>query len=182
VGYIEIIPDDKDWTWVISQPCPECGFDAQSVKKEDAPIIVGQIADAWTKVLLREDVRHRPNESTWSALEYGCHVRDVFRIFNYRVNLMIATDGAQFENWDQDATARDEQYERQDPDVVSEELNAAAQTIAATYRGVSGDLWGHRGLRSNGSEFTIATQVVYLLHDPIHHLWDVGVDFEISND
>jgi hypothetical protein len=21
------LPDDKDWTWVVEEPCPECGFD-----------------------------------------------------------------------------------------------------------------------------------------------------------
>jgi hypothetical protein len=24
-----IVPDTKDWTWVLRRPCPECGFDTQ---------------------------------------------------------------------------------------------------------------------------------------------------------
>jgi len=27
----EIQPDTKDWTWVLSQRCPECGFTATDV-------------------------------------------------------------------------------------------------------------------------------------------------------
>ena len=23
-----IVPDTKDWTWVLDRPCEECGFDA----------------------------------------------------------------------------------------------------------------------------------------------------------
>ena len=38
---------------------------------------------------------------------------------------------------------------------------------------VSGDTWERRGIRSNGSEFTVATLAVYFLHDVEHHLHDV---------
>ena len=31
-----------------------------------------------------------------------------------------------------------------------------------------------RGIRSNGSEFTILTLAQYFLHDVVHHLHDVG--------
>jgi hypothetical protein len=24
---VTIIPDTKDWTWVLDRPCPECGLD-----------------------------------------------------------------------------------------------------------------------------------------------------------
>ncbi len=33
--------------------------------------------------------------------------------------------------------------------------------------------WSRRGLRSNGSEFTIATIALYHLHDIVHQAWDV---------
>ncbi len=26
-----ITPDTKDWTWVLEDACPECGFDARAV-------------------------------------------------------------------------------------------------------------------------------------------------------
>ena len=43
--------------------------------------------------------------SVWSTLEYGCHIRDVHRIFNDRVRLMLDEDEPLFPNWDQDETA-----------------------------------------------------------------------------
>ena len=30
-------PDTKDWTWVIHDRCPECGFDAAEVERDDVP-------------------------------------------------------------------------------------------------------------------------------------------------
>ena len=35
-----IVPDDKDWTWVLERPCPECGFDASTLAPESiAPLL-----------------------------------------------------------------------------------------------------------------------------------------------
>jgi hypothetical protein len=34
--------------------------------------------------------------------------------------------------------------------------------------------WDRRGLRSNGSQFTVLTLGQYFLHDLAHHLVDVG--------
>jgi hypothetical protein len=45
--------------------------------------------------------------------------------------------------------------------------------VSDTYRSVPEDAWSRRGLRSNGSEFTIATIALYHLHDIAHHAWDV---------
>ena len=28
---VEIAPDDKDWTWVLKEQCPDCGFDVDTV-------------------------------------------------------------------------------------------------------------------------------------------------------
>ena len=29
-----IVPDDKDWTWVVGRACPECGADVPSISAE----------------------------------------------------------------------------------------------------------------------------------------------------
>jgi hypothetical protein len=127
----------------------------------------------WRAVLRRPDVAERPNDSTWSALEYACHVRDVFSLFDRRLNLMLTDDHAQFENWDQDRTAVENDYAGSDPAVVSAELTAEGQQVAASFAGVKESKWGRTGRRSNGSEFTVLTLAQYFLHDVVHHLADV---------
>jgi hypothetical protein len=111
----------------------------------------------------------------WSTLEYGCHVRDVHRIFHTRVQSMLTQTEPLFPNWDQDQTARDDDYAAQNPAVVAGELFDAAITVADTYAAVPPDAWSRRGLRSNGSEFTVASIAVYHLHDVVHHAHDVDV-------
>jgi hypothetical protein len=144
------------------------------VTPQQIPALLRDLVKTWQRVLLREDVGKRPLRDKWSPLEYSCHVRDVFRLFDERLQSMVTLDGAHFENWDQDATAIEERYDLQDPRVVSRELSQAGEEIARRFALVDGPAWKHRGLRSNGSEFTVETFGVYLVHDAIHHLWDVS--------
>jgi hypothetical protein len=169
-----IVPDTKDWTWVLTRPCPDCGFDPARVAPTDVAEHIAADATEWVDRLTRTGVRDRPAPGVWSILEYGCHIRDVHRIFDQRVRLMLSQDEPRFPNWDQDATALADDYASQDPAVVARELFEAAGTVADTYRAVPDDGWSRRGLRSNGSEFTVATIAVYHLHDIVHHAWDVG--------
>jgi hypothetical protein len=137
-----------------------------------ADLLSADAAD-WVARLARPGVDAQPAPGVWSPLEYGCHIRDVHRIFDHRVQLMLTETDPRFPNWDQDATAVADDYRSQDPAVVAGELFDAATAVAATYRGVPADAWSRRGLRSNGSEFTIASIAVYHLHDIVHHAWDV---------
>ncbi|WP_258805634.1 DinB family protein [Pseudarthrobacter sp. NS4] len=168
-----IVPDEKDWTWVLSRPCPECSFDATTVTPSTVPGNIENILPRWRAVLRRSDVAERPNDNTWSALEYACHVRDVFSLFDQRLNLMLDSEDARFENWDQDQTAIDRDYANADPAVVSAELTAEGKQAAESFAGVREAEWGRKGLRSNGSEFTVLTLAQYFLHDVVHHLHDV---------
>ena len=166
-----ITPDTKNWTWVLEKPCPECGFDASTFEATDVADMIRANAASWPAVLERDDVRERPDESTWSKLEYAAHVRDVFRIYLYRLGLMLAEDDPLFPNWDQDATAVEERYNEQSPEVVSAELVADAAALAGAFDTVAD--WSRPGRRSDGVSFTIETFAKYFIHDPIHHLWDV---------
>lgn len=168
-----IEPDTKDWTWVLSRACPECGFDASAVQPTDVADRIRDDAADWVHRLAGSDVRTRPEPGVWSMLEYGCHIRDVHRIFDHRVRLMLTKDDPQFPNWDQDETAIADDYASQDPAVVATELFDAASIVAATYANMPVGAWSRRGLRSNGSEFTIASISVYHLHDIVHHANDV---------
>lgn len=174
MAYDAIVPDDKDWTWVIEKRCPDCGFDASQVTAEQLPGQFRAAAQPWPQVLARPDVNVRPKPQTWSPLEYAAHVRDVYRVFDDRLTLMLTTDDAVFENWDQDAAAVAGNYQLEDPEAVGSAIQEGAQELAADYSEVHGDAWERRGLRSNGSHFTVLTLGRYCLHDLVHHLYDVG--------
>lgn len=166
-----ITPDTRDWTWVLQEPCDECGFEADGLDPTRAGEEARAMVPRWREALSRPDARARPDEATWSVLEYACHVRDVLLLFAERLRLMREQDAPEFPNWDQDATAAQTGYATQDPRAVADELTPAADAFAREVAAVSD--WSRPGLRSNGSAFTADTLTRYAMHDLVHHLHDV---------
>jgi hypothetical protein len=174
---LTITPDTKDWTWVLERPCPECGFDTRSFPREEVGMMIRDNSASWRDVLAHPDVATRPSEDIWSALEYACHVRDVFDLYEARLRMMLEKDAPAYPNWDQDAAAVEQDYGAQDPATVSAEIQEAADRLADRFDGVEGSGWERTGVRSDGARFTVESFARYLIHDPIHHLHDVERGF-----
>jgi len=168
-----ITPDTKDWTWTSSRACPECGFDASAIDRLSVPDRVRENARSWAAVLQRDGLRERPNEQTWSPLEYAAHVRDVHRVYAQRLERFLVEDNPTFVNWDQDAASVADKYNEQNPEVVSTELLEAAEASASGFQKVPADAWTRTAERSDGATFTLDSFARYYLHDVVHHLWDV---------
>jgi hypothetical protein len=170
-----IVPDDKDWTWVLDRPCPQCGFAAGAFEVTDVGPMIRSNAAEFVAVLTgpAEALRRRPDPTTWSPLEYAAHVRDVYRLYLERLTMMLVEDDPLYANWDQDVTAVEDDYRGQNPVEVAVELVAAADAIADAFDRVAGGQWQRSGRRGDGAVFTVETFARYLIHDPIHHLHDV---------
>jgi hypothetical protein len=178
-----IVPDDKNWTWVLERACPECGFDAATVPRDQVGSLIRENAASWVRILSlsAEQLRRRSSDDRWSPLEYACHVRDVFVLFRHRLELMLTQDNPTYPTWDQDQTAIDERYNDQDPGQVATALSDAATKLAQGFDGVSGPQWDRVGTRSDGSIFQVDSFGRYLIHDPVHHLYDVGHNLPITD-
>jgi PPOX class probable F420-dependent enzyme len=169
-----IEPDTKDWTWVLDQRCPECGFDAWTTGRSGlADEVAANAARMGALVGAAASPAQRPRSSAWSLLEYGAHVRDVHLVFTERLKLMLEHEAPAFANWDQDEAARLGRYREQEPAKVAAEIIASGERFAAALRAVGDDAWERPGLRSNGSRFTVETIARYALHDVVHHWHDV---------
>lgn len=171
-----IEPDTKNWTWVLDRTCPECGYDAGSTPANTVAARLREQIAPWQVALAGPDdlVRRRPTTQVWSVLEYACHVRDVCRVFDTRVQLMCAEDFPAFPDWDQDATAVADRYEEREPEQVSAELAGAARTLADRFDALAAGEWARTGRRSDGSVFTVDSLSRYFLHDLVHHRRDIG--------
>lgn len=171
---MDIPPDTKDWTWVLAERCPECGFDCREPDRSSLAALAASVGEMWGQAIpALADPATRPTPTTWSALEYACHVRDVFALASYRVHLMIDEDDPAYPNWDQDATALDSDYASQDMTVVAGQLAETSRRFTEDLAAVSADQWDRSGRRGDGAVFTVDSFARYLLHDPIHHLTDV---------
>lgn len=165
-------PDTRDWTFVITEGCGECGFTPQP--PEATGDRLRATVPLWRWALASGSARQRPAPAVWSAVEYGCHVRDTCRLFRDRLALMLDADDPEFANWVQDVTALEDGYFHQDPAVVAKALAVEAQATAAAFDAVVPGQWHRTGRRSNGSVFTVGTFAVYFLHDIEHHVHDVA--------
>lgn len=175
----EIVPDDKDWTWVLERPCPECGLDLPSVEAVDVSAMIRENVDAWRLVLTDastdlEALALREVSNRWSTLEYGCHVRDVYKLFGVRLDLMMTEEDPEFANWNPDDPEVTAGYASATPREVADDLVHAGLALADRFGSIHGTEWDRRGRRSDGADFTVASFAKYLIHDPVHHLHDVG--------
>ncbi|MEV0298692.1 DinB family protein [Nocardia sp. NPDC050710] len=190
-----IVPDVKNWTWVLEESCPECDFDATRTPYAAVPALAREYAARLSATLARPGAVARPDDATWSPLEYAAHVRDVCRIFAYRTAVAARTEAVDprvpafdprgidaadapdgvptFSNWDQDETAVADRYAEQDPATVAAELDAAAEIVAQAIESVPAADRGFRVRRSDGSVFTVESLARYFVHDVIHHVHDV---------
>jgi SAM-dependent methyltransferase len=169
----DLQPDIKDWTWVLERRCDECGLDVSSFDRHELPRAFRNNAQVWLALLADPGVARRTRPNRWSTLEYACHVHDVHQVFHDRVSSMLAEDAPHFPNWDQDESARTGRYADQLPSIVGPTLVAAAYAVGDVYASVPALAWQRRGIRSDGSHFTVETLGRYHLHDVVHHLHDV---------
>lgn len=159
-----------DWSFVVDGGCPECGYEPH--KTEETSARTAAAALRWQAVLERSDAAERPEPGVWSPVEYACHVRDMLRLLEERVELMLTGENPLFGNWDQDKVAVEAGYYWADPAVVAADLSARAIS-ATTLSGIDGVRWDRTGRRSDGIIFTVASLCRFTLHDAEHHLQDV---------
>ena len=50
---MDVVPDTKDWTWVLERPCAECGFDAADVEPGELARELRSSGPTWAAVLRR---------------------------------------------------------------------------------------------------------------------------------
>ncbi len=169
-----VTPDEKDWTWTLERRCEDCGLAAGEVDPATVGLRAYVAAEEWVQILRSSPaVEARPASGVWSPLEYANHVRDVYRIFDERVALMLTEDDPHFASWDHDATAVLERYAESDPETVAVELEQAAEALVARIQGLDVADLARTGSRSDGVAFRVDTVLQYFLHDVVHHLWDV---------
>ena len=151
----EPVPDTKDWTWVLERACPECGFDARSVRPFEVKNRVYANASAWRGVLADPGAAVRPAPGVWSPLEYACHVRDVHRVFAGRVRrcwprtTRCSTTGTRTGPRPPARTAT-----RTRPPWPTS-WSTRPPTSTELYGSVAGAQWDRPGRRGNGSVFTV---------------------------
>ena len=121
-------------------------------------------------------LRQRPDEHTWSALEYACHVRDVFETYRGRVARTLAEDQPVLESMDRDERPARDRYNEQDPAVVAGELAGRADALAAAFESLAPEQWGRTAIHPypEPAPRSLEWMARHAVHEGNHHLLDVG--------
>ena len=122
--------ETRDWTFVLNTGCPECGWnqwpDVDSLREAwDRNVAV------WPDLVTATASSARPDDHTWSALEYGSHVRDMIRLLRIRASMMVQRHDPEFFNWDGDGANVVRRDWATDPQALAQDLRRAAEETEA---------------------------------------------------
>jgi len=158
------------------ETCDECQFVSSDYTHDDLLGTLGALAPMWRTTVEGIDehvLATRPAPEIWSALEYAAHSRDVTRLLDLLVAAMIDQDALVF---DGEPLQPDDIGDPVTPRSIGEsidELDEAAQAMAARAQGIPEDIWGHTHTWGSGTH-DLAWTVGHVVHDATHHLKDVG--------
>lgn len=159
--------------------CDQCGFVYGSIGAADIPDAMRALSIHFGDALLGTDVagliRMRPAPGVWSALEYACHVRDVWLVQRDRAILALVEDRPSYPRMFRDERTYLAGYQREDAVEVAGELVMAANLMAKLFEGLDTHQLARRCIYNypDPTERDVAWLGHHTLHEGIHHLDDL---------
>ena len=154
--------------------CLECGFDYGTVTPVAAAELLRQFPPKYRALVAGgEELRTRPSPWTWSALEYTCHVRDVFAVYTERTRRVLSEDRPTLPSMQREERVVRDRYNEQDPGTVLDGLGANAEELAALLGAVPSESWARTGLHPTTGERDLQWMAANCVHEGRHHLMDV---------
>lgn len=153
--------------------CAECGFDYDA----NSPHIVGDLLPVLTSeynsrlLVDAQPLKAHPDPSTWSALEYACHVRDCLALYDWRIRKVLLEERPQLPPMRRDALVVERAYNEAEPATVAEEMAENGARLATLLSQVGEHDWSRVGIRE-GEELSVAWMTLNTLHEGQHHLMD----------
>jgi hypothetical protein len=163
--------------------CAECGFvyadhgkgtvvgELRSLDGRYAARLRSGAGDAAQSAALRRP--RRPSE--WSALEYGCHIRDVLLAQRERLFLTLVENRPSFAPIYRDQRAALARYSEEQPEQVAIEIGVAAGLIARAFAGCDSAAWDRTCIYNfpEPAEHSVEWLAQHTLHEGEHHLADI---------
>ena len=159
----------------VHEHCDACGFDGATYSDSELLESLRTLGDRWRRELVAAGVhlRSRPAPTTWSAIEYAAHSRDITALHAYGVEQALSQDEPRYppisDDLVEDAASA---YGDADPDEVSDELTTAACRLAQLADDAGVGAWT-RGLTVGENRSDVRWLLEHALHDSQHHLDDV---------
>ena len=158
--------------------CHECGFVYEALARTDIAPSLRSLATRYDEVLKKHDpqaLHAHPLSDVWSALEYACHMRDVYRVQRERVLLALHDTEPAFAPMRRDERVVEERYNDQPPPEVAREIHEVAAALAATLESLDDGAWSRTGIYNYPERCVRTVEWIgrHTLHEGEHHLRDI---------
>ena len=161
----------------VSWTCGECGLEYDSISPRDAVQALRSYPRRYRAAIGPfiddEDVlRRRPDQTTWSALEYSAHVADVLEAMTPQLVEIAQKDNPSVvDPIEPDSRAAERRYNDMDPREVLDWLERSATGAADTVEGLSANDVSRKATYPYGQRELIDV-VRNMVHEGYHHLRD----------
>ena len=159
----------------VHEQCDACGFDGATYADSDLLESLRGLGARWRHQLRAAGVhlRSRPTPTTWSAIEYAAHSRDITALHAYGVEQALTGDEPTYPPIGNDVINQAvSTYGDADPEEVCDELTKAAHRLAELADDAGTSAWT-RGLTVGETRSDVRRLLEHALHDSQHHLDDV---------
>lgn len=180
---VSLVPEQSSSTpWGMTS-CSECGFVYEDLAASE---IVGVIRHAAREIRERLGsalgepdgvpmLRTRPEPTTWSALEYAGHVRDVFLTQHGRLYHGLVVDTPEFPSMHRDERVELGAYNEEDPTTTAGEVTMAADLFGRLAQRLTPEQWARACIYVNPvpTERELIWVARHTAHEVLHHLGDI---------
>ncbi|MGH9182588.1 MAG: DinB family protein, partial [Acidimicrobiales bacterium] len=163
--------------------CEECGFTYDELPAPAVPEALRSLAPRYRDRLtapvaagdLDARLRAHPFPGVWSELEYACHLRDVLSVQRDRLRLALAEHRPTFAPMGREERVGRDRYNHQEPAAVAQEIDAAAEDLAAALASLDDDQWQRVAVYNwpAPAPRTMAWLARHTVHEGEHHLADM---------
>ncbi len=135
---------------------------------------VPDLIDEAIQGLSDDELRRRPSPDEWSALEVCCHLRDYAEEEGVRVRRLVEEDEPALEAYDQEAWARERNYQGDDPARVMIALRAFWGGLAYQLEGLADEQWERSGSHPEIGRVTVRSRTERQVAHAQAHLEQIG--------
>lgn len=161
----------------MADECAQCGFSYDLSRAGAAGDDIRERVGEVTAILGNAgvDVRSRPRPEVWSALEYGCHLRDVLLVQRERVLAARRVNRADCVPMGREERVEHDGYSEQEPDAVARQLADAATLFGNVLARLGADDWDRTVIYNypETHERSLRWVAVHTAHEVQHHLLDI---------
>lgn len=156
--------------------CPFCRFDWDSPVEslQSSLRSAGQRFSSVISEASDEELRVRPAQGVWSALEYTAHTRDGVDWYTDRINRTLAEDSPRLEGRDWERETEIRRYHEEATSDVLSSLAITCEALANLLSSLSLEDWKRQAIGSEGDQRDVLLLARRATHETEHHCLDAA--------